>query len=114
MAITPIAELTLRATEPSGREGVVSVSVMAPERVDEHEWRCPVEVHGLGRDASGAVSAGDSLQALCLGLWFVAAHLRSMKREGARLAFIPDATDDDATEALEFPIDAYFGSLGTQ
>lgn len=100
-----IATLELVALHADGRRIPVALRLSAPEQAATGEWRCMLRLDGLVDDLP-PVSGDDSVQALCLALLLAARLLRSFVASGGRLL---DPLDGDE----EWPLDAYFGWLGS-
>lgn len=92
-----IAHTALHVRWPDGRDVPFSIVVDAPQESADG-WTCAVALRGL--EAPYAPIAGeDALQALTLGLRFLALQLRAMVAKGGALR---DADGEP------WPIDAHF------
>ena len=102
---SPIAELSLQARSAERGDFKVRVLVGTPVPSKRAPWVCPMAIDGLmskGTEAGG----GDSMQALCLALWFVAQELYRFVEKGGQLWY----AGDDPSKS--FPIEAYFRAFG--
>ncbi|GLH75309.1 hypothetical protein SSBR45G_02170 [Bradyrhizobium sp. SSBR45G] len=97
---TIVAERTYRNVATNSD---VVARLFAPECVDESEWHCRVEIHGLERPVDSRIIGIDSFQALCLGLQFLCKLLAG---EEAGLAFLdgqPGDSDIPLIASCSFP-----------
>lgn len=104
-----IASLSLLAIHADGTRTPVAFRVGAPEQVTADEWRCAVRLDGL-HDRLVPMHGADSMQALCLALGLAASLLRHFVAHGGRLL---DAVGADPSDEADWPLEAYFGWLGT-
>jgi hypothetical protein len=105
-----IASLDLLAVDTSGARTPVELRIGAPERVETGEWRCTVRLDGL-HDELIPMHGEDSVQALCLALGLAAALLRDFVSGGGRL--LDGAQPAEPEDEADWPLEAYFGWLGT-
>lgn len=96
-------QLDLLATRPGGEWRPVRVRVGTPVPEPDGGWSCPAGVDGL-HDHLVAMRGEDALQALCLALGLCATLLRAHVAAGGRLRY---------PGGEEFPLEAYFGWLGS-
>ena len=108
----PIASVSLIAVTPDGRQLPLQVEIDSPVRAPQGEWSCRVSLTGLERPLPPACGE-DALQALCLGLALVAERLRAHQRGGGRLLFGEHGAAGTASSGEEWPLEAYFGWLGS-
>lgn len=78
------------------------IAVGLPEVGDEGQARCPVMLDGHFHRPT-AIAGADTLQALVLGLQFLATMLHEFVAQGGRVLY-PDDDED-------VPLDAVFGGL---
>ena len=104
-----IATLDLIAIHADGIRAPVALRVGAPERVPTGEWRCAVHLDGL-YDRLVPIRGEDSVQALCLALGLAATLLRNFVASGGRLV---EGTNTSSEDEPDWPLEAYFGWLGT-
>ncbi|WP_257164539.1 DUF6968 family protein [Bradyrhizobium sp. SRS-191] len=69
----------------------VVARLFAPERVNDCEWRCRIELHGLTSPVDRSIIGGDSFQALYLGLQLLC---RLLADDEAELASLDGASGD--------------------
>jgi hypothetical protein len=105
-----IASLDLLAVDPLGGRTPVAFRIGAPEPGPTGGWRCTVRLDGL-HDRLIPMHGEDSVQALCLALGLAAALLRDYVARGGRLLDAAASTDTD--DEADWPLEAYFGWLGT-
>ena len=98
------AELSLRARSAERGDFSVHVRIGPPVPSDRAPWACPMAIDGLLGKVSDAYGE-DSMQALCLALWFVAQQLHDFVQKGGRLW---NPGDDPSNE---FPLEAYFAAF---
>jgi hypothetical protein len=99
-----IAELSLRARSAERGDFAIHVQIGRPVLSDRGPWACPMAINGLSGKLSPACGE-DSMQALCLAIWFVAQKLHDFVQKGGRLW---NVGDDPSTN---FPLEAYFRPL---
>jgi len=99
-----IAITKLMCISLSNQQKEVTVKINKPYCTQQGEWACPITMNGLHENLN-EIRGEDSLQALCLGISLVANILRNFVKDGG--VILMHGTDS------EFPIDAYFSSLGT-
>jgi hypothetical protein len=104
-----IASLDLLAVRADGTPVPVALRIGAPERAAAGEWRCAVRLDGL-HEGLIPMHGEDSVQALSLALRLAATLLRDFVARGGRLLYAPTTAEP---AAAEWPLDAYFGWLGT-
>jgi hypothetical protein len=105
--VQPIAMLSLLARGPGqDHEFPITVAVGAPYEDGTGSWACPVVVTGL-HDRLADIVGEDSLQALCLAIQLAGRLLAAFVARGGHLR----SPGDEPTEA--FPLEAYFGTLGS-
>ena len=97
----PIAELSLRARSAERGEFPLRVQIWQPVPSDRAPWACAMAVDGLMSRPTHAYGE-DSMQALCLAIWFVAQELFAFVEKGGQLW---NAEDDPKKQ---FPLEAYF------
>jgi hypothetical protein len=105
-----IATLDLIAIHAGGTRAPVALRVGAPERASTGEWQCAVRLDGL-YDRLVPMRGEDSVQALCLALGLAATLLRDFLASGGRL--VEGVENVSSEDALDWPLEAYFGWLGT-
>ena len=99
-----VAELSLRARSAERGDFAIHVQIGRPVRSDRAPWACPMAINGLLRTLSPAYGE-DSMQALCLAIWFVAQQLYDFVQNGGRLWYSGGDPNND------FPLEAYFRPL---
>jgi hypothetical protein len=98
-----IAQLDLVGRMPDGEQRPVRIWLGVPQQEASGEWSCPAGLDGLYDDL--AVMRGeDALQAICLALGLCASLLRAHLADGGQLHH---------SGGEEFPLEAYFGWLGS-
>ena len=78
-----------------GSEVRLIARVGIPYKVDDHLFRCPVELVGLDKRYPD-IAGGSSMQALCLATSLLATRLSHLLEDGARLVY-PEDRDRDQT-----------------
>lgn len=97
-----VARLELLATLPSGERRPVRIWVGTPVQESTGEWRCPAGLEGFVDDLC-AMRGEDALQAICLAglaVTLLPGHIEA----GGRLQY---------PGGEQFPLEAYFGWLGS-
>ena len=102
MPRSDIATLELVAVT-DGERRPVQLRLGRPTPDGDDSWACPIALDGMHPGLLPMVG-GDSLQALCLALALAASLLRDSVAHGTRLEYAAGG---------EFPLDAYFGFLGS-
>jgi hypothetical protein len=105
-----IAALDLVAAPAPGERIPLALRVGAPREIADGVWECVVRLDGLYDDLV-RMQGADSVQALCLALGLAATLLRTFVQSGGRLFYAVDG-DDSPEDDAEWPMEAYFGSLG--
>jgi hypothetical protein len=104
-----IASLDVLAVHVDGTRTPIALRVSAPEQLAADEWRCAVRLDGLHHHLI-PMHGANSVQALCLALRLAATLLRDFTARGGRLL---DAEESADADKADWPLDAYFGWLGT-
>jgi hypothetical protein len=83
-----VAERLLQ--DPSSGASVIA-RIFAPERTEESDWACKIEVQGLAAPFEASIIGIDSFQSLYLGLRVLCAYL---EKHEASLTFLDGAPGD--------------------
>ena len=107
--MNPIATLELMEIRPDGERRPIRAQVGAPHYDERGSWACPVLLTSIDETVK-EIHGEDSMQALCLALGFINTMLESLTREGSRL--VDNLSVPDSPSEPDFPLGAYFASLG--
>jgi hypothetical protein len=92
-----------------GERRPIQAQIGTPYHDERGSWACPVlltSIDGKVREIHGE----DSMQALLLAIRFIHSMLRSLLQKGSRLVDPLGVTESPSNP--NFPLEAYFGSLG--